>query len=769
MTKIKPLLWPAVFVLIFWSCREEPIKYQRPEWLAGKVFTQILEQPELSTFAEAIQLIGYDTIIDVSGSYTVFAPSNDAFSAFFAQNPNYSSINQMPFSELNRLIKYHIVQNPWSKLQLRSLDVYGWIDTLDIENNKPRGFKRETLLLDNDVKYGVAGIGTSIRDRRTIIIDTLKTSWHRRAITDSRKYVPIFFQEYFDIYDLNSQDYEFYFERPFEGSSQIYYANAKIISDEIFAENGFVYIIDQVVEPLKNASQFLTQSNGNNFSDFNDLINLFPDFEYNERRTLEQPGAEQGLRVDSLFDLTYPELTFDINNEETSAPTGTYGLPQNVTIRYHHGLMAPTNDAMASFEQEYFQIPNGWGSLNGAPIHIKRIIANSYMCVNPIYKTDLDEGFYNGELDIVRLDQSSIIQKDFGSNSTFIGLNKALVPRAFSSVTGPVYLRRGYSKVMYAIQHSGLLPALKRPNKNYMFFVESDANTAIDSSLFYDSFRERFTVIARTGSGQFQEFPLNLDDLRTLLLNHIAIDQPKGIAKKEFIPNLAGNYIIVNNETGEFSGTGQTTDGFRGTTPMPEFPSVISTDADNGITYDIKNWFTFSGSSIFGKISADFPRFHNLLRKAGLSSDKEYRYNFISNSEFYSVFVPTNAALDSAKVDTLSREDLKKLLQLHFVQGDLIFTDGKKPPGYYETVREDEESTPFSIVNTKIYIEPGVDVIRIADKNGGVYIEILESETTNILTAINLGDGQEVFPVLLNNAVVHQIDKVLKVNELDTN
>jgi len=772
MTKIKPLVWPAIIVLFLMGCRDDfqDTKYERPEWLAGKVYTQILEQPELSTFAKGVELIGYDTIIDVSGSYTVFAPSNDAFNAYFSGNPNYNSIESMPISELSRLIKYHIVQNPWSKLQLRSLDVFGWIDTLDIENNKPKGFKRETLLLDEDVKYGVAGIGNNIRNRRTIIIDTLETNWHRRAITDSRKFVPIFFQEYFNIYDLNSSDYEFYFNRPFEGSSEIYYANAKITSEEIFAENGFVYIIDEVVEPLKNAHQFISESNGSNdYTDFMDLLNLFPEFEYNERRTLEQPGAEEGLNVDSLFDLTYPELTFNINNEKTSAPTGTFGLPQNVTIRYHHGLMAPTNLAMADFEQEFFQIPNGWGSLDGAPINIKQIIAKTYMSINPIYKTDLEEGFYNGELDIIKLDESTIIQKDFGSNSTFIGLKEAIVPRAFSSVTGPVYLRRGYSKVMNAIEHSGLLPALKRPNKNYMFFVESDANTSLDSSLFYDSFNESFSVIARTGSGQFQEYAVNIDDLRTLLLNHIATDQPRGIARKEFIPNLAGNYIIINNETGEFSGTGQTTDGFRGIEIMPEFPTVISTDADNGLTYDVKNWFTFSGSSLFGKISAENPRFHSLLRKAGLSRDKEFRYSFISNSEFYTVFIPSDEALDSAKVNTLEVEELRKLLMLHFVQGELIFTDGKATPAYYETTRIDEESTQFSVVNTQIFIEPGIDVIKIHDKTGDVYVEVLESENSNQLTAISLGEGQEVFPVLLNNAVIHQIDKVLQVEELDTN
>ena len=58
---------------------------------------------------------------------------------------------------------------------------------------------------------------------------------------------------------------------------------------------------------------------------------MFPEFIYNENKTFDQPGAEQGLTVDSLFDLTYPALTFNITGEMTRAPTGTFGLPGYVT------------------------------------------------------------------------------------------------------------------------------------------------------------------------------------------------------------------------------------------------------------------------------------------------------------------------------------------------------------------------------------------------------------------------------------------------------
>lgn len=132
-----------VFLLILFTtgCRDDSIdKYDRPEWLTGKVFTQLKAQTDLSTFAKCIELTGYDTILDISGSYTVFAPTDEAFALYFQQNTRYKKVEDIPAGELNNLVKYLIVQNPWSKNQLRSLDVFGWIDPKDLTNNEPKGY-----------------------------------------------------------------------------------------------------------------------------------------------------------------------------------------------------------------------------------------------------------------------------------------------------------------------------------------------------------------------------------------------------------------------------------------------------------------------------------------------------------------------------------------------------------------------------------------------------------------------------------------------------
>lgn len=220
--------------------------------MQGKLYSQIREQADLSTFARCLELTGYDTIINVSGSYTVFAPTNEAFNLFFRENTKYQSVEQIPMPELVSLVKFHIIQNPWSKIQLRSLDVYGWIDSLDITNNKPAGFKRETLLLNKNLKVGV----TRDKDKNYQIIDTLTSRWNRVILTDSRKFAPVFYKEYFDIYNKKITDYSFYFNRSFENSTDIFYVNSRILGEEIPAENGFVYKVDRVVEPLKTDTKF---------------------------------------------------------------------------------------------------------------------------------------------------------------------------------------------------------------------------------------------------------------------------------------------------------------------------------------------------------------------------------------------------------------------------------------------------------------------------------------------------------------------------------
>ena len=190
----------------------EQEKYQRPEWLAGKIYTQITTRPDLTVFQTCLQLTGYDNILDFTGYYTVFAPTDQAFEEWFSLHPEYGgSPENVPAQTLENLVERHILQNGWSKKQLASLDIYGWIDLNDPDNDKPRGYKRETIQKDPDKKYFI--------DQGGNIVDSTRSDEYRKVFSKSRKYGPIFFDEYFDVNDLQKKDYEFYYERAFESGN----------------------------------------------------------------------------------------------------------------------------------------------------------------------------------------------------------------------------------------------------------------------------------------------------------------------------------------------------------------------------------------------------------------------------------------------------------------------------------------------------------------------------------------------------------------------
>jgi uncharacterized surface protein with fasciclin (FAS1) repeats len=768
MKRVLSLTLGFLTLLLLVCCSEDKIDlYERPPWLTGKIYSQIKERPELSLFAECISRTELEKILDASGSYTVFAPENDAVNTFL-QSKGYNSPADIPQDQLERMVRFHILQNVWSKQQLQSLDIYGWVDPHDPNNNKPRGFKRQTLLRDNDINLGVK---YSKELKRFVIANSSKSQLKRRVINDIRKHAPIFYQEYFRMYNLAPADFRFYFSRPLDRQEDIFMAGGKIISNEVFAENGVIYIIDKVVDPLKSAFQILSDENGQeSYKDFLGLIFDFPVFQYNHDKTIRQPESGLGFDVDSLFDLTFPQLAFNVCNEQTRL-TGVIGLPADVTIRYHHGLVAPTDQALRRFEQDYLAGPDRWGSFQSAPEHIKRIFINTHMSVNSIYPSDFSRGFFNGESDIEYLDSLTIVQRQFASNSTFIGVSECIVPRAFKSVTGPVYLQPGYSTYMNAIETTRLLAPLKRSDENYQLFIVHNNQLLIDSSLIFNPVLNSFSsyILSPGGTDLATRVSLSTADVRTLLLNHITVEKPAGIAKMEFTRTMAGNHLIYNNITGEVRGTASTTAGFMGSETVHEVPERIPFDPDNGQTYRINNWFSFSIASVYSRISTLSPAFHKLLLDAGLANDKEYRYTFISENDVYTIFVPTDEAI--ARIDTqgFTNKQLRDFLLLHFVKGELIFTDGRIKPGYFETERTDERSTPFLKINSKIYIDPGIDLITIRNKNGGNYLTIPESSSSNIFAAQLFGGLDLPYRNTRTKAVIHQINTVLAIDELDRN
>ncbi len=741
---------------LLYGCRDiyELDKYQRPDWLAGKIYTQITTRTDLSIFQECLELTGYDTILDVTGSYTVFGPTNEAFEQWFGKHPEYGgSPENIPAQELENLVERHVLQNGWSLKQMKSLDIYGWIDQDDPDNNKPRGYKRQTIQKDADKKYYI------IND---LIVDSTESDDYKKVYAGSRKYGPLFFDDYFSVNDLRYDDYEFYYDRAYENGN-MYFGNAKIVSEEIFAENGFIYEIDKVTDLLYNAEQILDlEHSGFSFSTFREAFNHFASFSADMEVTNKQPEAKAGGIFDTLYYLDYPDLTFNLHEELTGPNTNV----SNYTVRYQNGILVPTDEAFQNFLDEVVTSKSGyphWIDFDGVPLVVKRIILNSHMAKTPIYRSNLEAGFLNGADDKITINEADIIYKYYGSNCSFLGLNRVVVPRAFSSITGPIYLRPGYSFLLYALEFAKVLPALKEEGRDYIFYAQSDASFSEDSSLLinwidYSTNRFNFQAYDRT-SDRMTVVPRN--QLTKMILNQVGTTLPTGSASKEFIENLAGNYIVVNNEENTVSGALPTKWGYNGDSAIDVHPNPLEEPTDNGTTMEVQGWFSNPTTSMYSWITS-YPGFFNLIDRAGLYDQIYYTFPFLTEGETYTVLIPTEEALGKYNTDTLSTEELQQFVKYHFIRGTKIWTDGSSPDGTYETLRVDESSTPYTTRYSTIRIETGDDLIRILDMHGGTYTEILEQEDhTNLMIATDLDEESTSVYDYITTGVLHEIDTVL--------
>ena len=733
------LLIGVLTVSLYTSCVDrfdEIEKYQRPERLQGKIYTVISNQENMSVFSQFMVDVGYDKVVDKTGTYAAFIPSDEALNSYLMEKYGTSNPDNIDSTVKADLVKYHILPMPWSKTQLQSLSSRGWINLTDISNNKPTAFKRKTLLREPNRTYKIQRFLSGDNPFDIILPDESTSSITRTVYTSSPKYIPLFFDGFMSARGLGASDYTYYFERPYE-AGEVFLANSKIIGDELFAENGFVYSVDQVVEPLKNAEQLLEAGP---YSLFLQLIHNNPVFQFNQQATLAQEGASEGAEVEDLYDLSY-SATFPINIHDELVGNTTS------SVERHNGLMAPTNEAMAVIFDDYLK---GWGSnWSAVPKNIQRLFVNTHMAVEAIYEKDLNAGFYNAVGDIITNDDIEIEHVEYGSNTTFMGLKKAIVPRYFSSVSAPLFLDPTYNSFFGAYNSVNLLSALKDPSTTFSLFIADNQTLAADSSLFVTELPDgRFQILAYDHQ---EEKLVNMlgneyrDILKRRLYGHIGVQPILGQATREFVETLDSRHIVIQNDT--VSGGVPSEFGFnsgRDTTVV--FSEITNFPITNGRVYQCNGWLKFPSTNTYNYLRNT--KFLSLLNKVGLADVSNERLTFTDPTERYTILVPSDAALNAIQVDTLSTADLKKLVSFHIVKGQLIFTDGRQDQGAYRTLD-----------NQFINLNPQPDNLLILDKNFDVYYDkLVLSSRANLIGMYQQNISESYY---ISNAVVHHIDVVI--------
>ncbi len=331
-------------------------------------------------------------------------------------------------------------------------------------------------------------------------------------------------------------------------------------------------------------------------------------------------------------------------------------------------------------------------------------------------------------------------------------------------MAGPVYLRPGYSTFLYAIEYANVLPAIKKEPANYSFYILDDNTMYEDSSLMVrwkDRNANKYDLRSYDRSSE-RMVTMSTRLLSKRLLNQIGISVPDGSANKEFIENLAGNFIVFDNLNQVVRGGIESKYGYNGDSVITLTPRELEEPADNGVTYKVDGWFYPPNYNIFTALTSR-SGFVELMEKAGMYNGKTYTFNFISDGDNFTIFAPSDSALTEAGADTLSVKELELFLKYHFVKGEMIFTDGKKSSGEYQTMRKDESSTSLFTKFTPLKIRTGPDYLEVFNRSGVLLGRINEEDgKTNVMVTTDTDASTTSVYDNITTAVIHDIDFVIQ-------
>ena len=91
------------------SCKPDDEHFAMPAEMSVRIYEQLVKDPDYSTFVKGIEKAGLKDILQRSGLYTAFAPTNAAWEEYLKAN-NYSSIESIPDTILTPLINYHFME-----------------------------------------------------------------------------------------------------------------------------------------------------------------------------------------------------------------------------------------------------------------------------------------------------------------------------------------------------------------------------------------------------------------------------------------------------------------------------------------------------------------------------------------------------------------------------------------------------------------------------------------------------------------------------------
>ncbi|MCH7404355.1 fasciclin domain-containing protein [Belliella aquatica] len=733
-----PLL-AIIMSLSMVSCQQEFDEYYaRPATLAGPVFQVLSDSSRFSgNFDHYLRLVekaGYKETLSSAGFWTVFAPDDNAFEAYFNEK-GISGVEDIDDETAFQLVAYSLIYNAYDLTALGFYQTGPGADTLS------SAFRRKTAYYTGVTRREVDG-------QQMEVIATNRNGIGNFAINDNNhKHVPYFLNHYLRQQDITGQDIEAFYNRSFSGA-QVDRANISI--SNVRAENGIIHVLDRVIEPLPNIEDYLMSKP--QYSLFKSILemdyrprnnNVAVNYDANSYPQLtERYGALQQLMGPVHVKSYTGQLAFAPNNENFLRGNANDAQSNSWT------LFAPENTALQQFLDDI--LLENYGALSNVPDEIIFDFVNMHMFQSAVWPSKFSENA-NALGEAARFDLgSNITDKKILSNGLFYGTNKVQEGNFFFSVYGKPYLNPAYSIMRTLLNNYRF--TISSPGQNFGLIMMSNQQI-VDAGFEYN----QGTPTEWTFNGVAN---LAFDRINRMLeLSMIRLGDPSELADlntPKIFETFGGEYVRIENNQIFASGNVDND---------TKLNFIVSEShlANNGYVLYTDGLLTFTQKTLAQTIfeTPQFSRFSEYLNGSSIYNRQTLQIEGVGSGAFFTVLVPSNDAIDQAIIDgklpanpntgnAEEREQIAAFLKYHFIPRNTIVPDGKKivnPSG-------EEFNTLYATLSGEVQ---KVIIDNSANGNTPPFTMTVRDGQGNIANVIIPQSN-----VLANRAVIHQLDRILE-------
>lgn len=717
--------------------------YAPPASLAPPLYQQLQTRGNFTTLLSLIDKSGYKQTLSAAGYWTLFAPSDSAFTndaefTAYLQSRGFANVTAVDSATAQSIVQYLLVFNAFEK---QRLDDYqsnlGWVPD--------NAFKRRTAYYTgfyNDTSVnGLAYKAIASNRNNTGAINS-----YYNAADNNNKHIPFFTSDFLSLKGLTAADYSYFFPgTPFTGFNV---ANAGVTQKDIAAENGVMHIINKVVTPLMSLDQYLRIKP--EYSLFRSLYERFMVLFLQNADATRRYQVLTG-KTDNVYVKVYSNLlAFSMNNENS------FKLQDNDAQKDGWTLFVPKNDSLQRYINRV--LLESYPSVDFLPPAVIADLLNAHMWQTSVWPSKFNST-YNFLGEPAKMNAATnIIDKKVLSNGIFYGTDKVNEPNVFSTVYGRSYLNPNFS-LMTRLLDFELKNVITNPSGKFTVLMIPDAVFAA-KGYRYDVPNNQWIYVNPANGATSINDSNRLNLLR--MINTCVIETPNDELAQLGQTGFSGIISTFGGECIKYNGTQIITAGTADRNVTLRIDS--SKSSSNGRVYYINDlpYFTYTPIPTHLRIlgtppTSEFNLFWNYMRFSTAYDSLNLAINGTSGGSFYTIFVPNNTQMRAAITagllpgtaavpvfnPTLTADKLKveKFLQYHIVDKRTIIPDGKDI-GAFPSLLKNVNGDPLSL---------------IIQYTGGVFE--VKDQLNRIARLVPAQSNQ-----LSNRTVFHLIDNYLRSN-----